>query len=203
MRVHFVEGYFWPDSDVLICTFAAKKNWQLLAYFGPRHGASFFLMTCPQIAEGYTCIWPDSDAWVFTLSTDFPHPGQGGGGTYLLYAKSYTRTYSTPYSQVATFWWTRIYFESTAAAAWTDTSSVMAFLRLFWEITRIVCIAYTFCNQHSRLQGARHSNLLSEKGEREKILTCAPRNIFWLYDWLCSPETPSWTVARRYILIGL
>ncbi len=66
----------------------------------------------------------------------------------------------------------------------------MAFLRLFWEITRIVYIAYTFCNQHSRLQGARHSNFLSEKGERKKILICALLIIFWLSDWLFSFETP-------------
>jgi hypothetical protein len=54
MRVHFVEGYFRPDSDVLICTFAAKKiaavDVSLRRHlgplpadtFGPRHGAPFF-----------------------------------------------------------------------------------------------------------------------------------------------------------------
>ncbi len=35
MRVHSVEGYFGPDSDVLICTFAARY---------------IFFLTWPQIA---------------------------------------------------------------------------------------------------------------------------------------------------------
>jgi hypothetical protein len=41
---------FGPDSDVLICAFAAKKLAAAYLNLGPRHGASFFLMTCPQIA---------------------------------------------------------------------------------------------------------------------------------------------------------
>ncbi len=77
--------------------------------------------------------------------------------------------------------------------------------RLFWEITRIVYIAYTCCDQHSRLQGARHSNFLSEKEERKKILICALRIIFWLYDTLFSFETPLLDIKRtvRYISCNL
>ncbi len=181
------------------------------------------------------CIWPDSDAWVFTLSTDLPHLGQGGGGTYLFVCKvlyTYIQYLLQSGSHIlmnAHIFWSAFSGKETKLFSWrlhcvghywklrywTDTAgrqipwkeflkflstftsvsakrkirygkrssvnfvsslhqieSYTAYRRVscrpFWEITRIVYIVYTLCNQHSRLQGARHSNFLSEKIRKGK-----------------------------------
>ena len=100
--------------------------------------------------------------------TDFPHR-QGGGGTYLLYAKSYTSTYSIPYSQAHIFWWTRIYFESVSSKRKLDA----------W--------AFIFCTSFPYLLSRSDPNFKRGKG---KDTDMGAAYYFWLYDWLFSFETP-------------
>jgi hypothetical protein len=104
MRVHFVERYF---DRTLTCWSVPlqRKNWQLLAYFGPRHGTSFFY-DLPTDCWGLYSV----HAFDRTLTHEFSPSAltfltqdRGEGKHIPLYAKPCTRTYSAPYSQVAIF----------------------------------------------------------------------------------------------------
>jgi hypothetical protein len=88
--------------------------------FGPRHGASFFLMTWPQIA-GY-CAYS-------TVHLTF-HP-------FSVYRIAWRK------DRNIALWELQVQ---------AHLFGLQRRRKLFWEITRILYIAYTFCDLHSRLQ---------------------------------------------------